>query len=70
MSDRDRQIQHEARSLANQVKDDLSSIMEMIRKYESIVASGKDHNGNALANLRYFQRTLSGIKTTRISTSL
>jgi hypothetical protein len=70
MSDRDRQIQHEARSLSSQISNDLSGIAELIRDYVRIVESGNDRNGNALANLRYFQRKLSEVKTTRIHTSL
>jgi hypothetical protein len=59
----------EAKKLSETIMLNLKGIAEQIRKYERIVASGQDHNGNALANLRYYQRTINGVKAHNIKNS-
>lgn len=61
--------QHEVRELVSRAENSLRSILENIRKYERIVESGKDYNGNALSNLRYYSRRLRELNSSSIRSS-
>ena len=66
---RQQKIDYEVRNLVSGAQQSMQSIADNIRKYEQIVKSGDDHNGNALANLRYYSRRLQELNSSRIQSS-